>query len=104
MTTADVRDDRLAWLAIRDDLDRRSRRNPLAALLTVTGNTGGGDPLGNRWSEIRTTRMALYWSAVTDVTERLNEAERRTLRRTGAVPGWFLAAVLRRYAQLQRGT
>jgi hypothetical protein len=101
MAVPKVRDERLCWLAVRDDLERRSRRRPGVALWW----------LGNRvawwWSrwiprevhDARETpvrrRMADYAFAVQAAARRLDPDERRVLRTTGQVPAWFLDEVER---------
>jgi hypothetical protein len=105
MAPPKVRDERLAWLAVRDELTRRSRCGPLTFLRRVFGNMApttrglGTDvtvPSANR-------HMRRYSFAVYDVAQRLDAGEREVLRATGRVPDWFLGAVTKRYRQLRGG-
>lgn len=93
-----VSDDKLAWLAVEERLDWIGRRAPLGAVVASIAPPGSGDAR----SAVHSTRMSLYQIAVTDMVARLRPAERRALRTAGAVPAWFLPAVLRRYAELRR--
>jgi hypothetical protein len=109
-----VTDERLAWLAVRDELERESRRLGLRGwLLAVLTGGGGGLPSASasragptvgraRWRERTSERMGDYALAVDDVAQQLSDDERRVLRATGQVPDWFLEAVRDRYASLHR--
>ncbi|GIH16940.1 hypothetical protein [Rugosimonospora africana] len=98
---AKVRDERLAWLAVRDRLNRRSRRRSvlgrLFGNLTPTG-TGFGTDLSR--GSVK-SRMMRYSFAVDDVAQRLTPEERQALRATGQVPDWFLGAVEKRFRELR---
>jgi hypothetical protein len=98
---AKVRDERLAWLAVRDQLSRRSRRRSvlgrLLGNLTPTG-TGFGTDLSR--GSVK-SRMMRYSFAVEDVAQRLTPEERQVLRTTGRVPDWFLGAVEKRFRELR---
>lgn len=98
---AKVRDERLAWLAVRDQLNRRSRRRSvlgrLLGNLTPTG-TGFGTDLTR--GSVK-SRMMRYSFAVEDVAQRLSPQERQVLRATGEVPDWFLDAVEKRFGELR---
>jgi hypothetical protein len=98
MFPAPISDDRLAWTALQERLDRIGRRAPLGAVIASIAPPGAGDAR----SAVHSTRMSLYHIAVTDMVAQLRPAERRALRHRGAVPAWFLPAVLRRYAELRR--
>lgn len=96
MATPKLRDERLAWLAVRDQLRRAAGRSPLAIVANVLDHLrpGRGLSAAPSGSEVRTnSRMRRYAVAVDLVSTRLNGDERHTLRETGAVPPWFLAAV-----------
>jgi hypothetical protein len=109
-----VTDERLAWLAVRDELARESRRLGLRGwLLAVLTGGGGALPSASasragptvgraRWRERTSERMGDYALAVDDVAQRLSDEERRVLRASGQVPDWFLDAVHRRYQALHR--
>jgi hypothetical protein len=98
---ARARDERLAWLAIRDQLERRSRRRSLLRRLVgnfvPTGRGLGSDVTGGSIKG----RMMRYSFAVDDVAQRLSPEERQVLRGTGQLPEWFLEAVERRYRELR---
>jgi hypothetical protein len=104
MAHAKVRDERLAWLAVRDELARRSRNRPLTFLRRIFGNmspTSKG--FGVDTTAPATSRRMRRWSfAVHDVAQRLDTQERHVLRTTGQVPDWFMDAVRQRYRQLRR--
>ena len=102
MGVAKVRDERLCWLAVRDELARRSRNRPGTLLRRFIGNLLptrrglGGDVTGGSVK----ARMARYSIAVHEVAQRLDPPERQVLRSTGRVPDWFLDAVERRSREL----
>jgi hypothetical protein len=100
-----LRDERLAWLAIEDQLKRASRRGPFGPLLTLLGSAGG---MGWSYSNGRVTthtgggigrsigsgRMVRYSIACDEQAKRLTAEERQILRTRGHVPPWFLDTVL----------
>jgi hypothetical protein len=102
-------DERLAWLAVRDELARKARRGGLLGRLLagVSGRrhviTRDGKVIdtGNRSQAQLSDKMGDYAFAVDDVAQRLSTPERRTLRSTGAVPPWFLDHVEQRYAEIR---
>lgn len=106
MTVPKLRDDRLCWLAVRDQLYRRASRNPLMLLAYVVSrrpryigtNARGAklvsDAVGaGAGQDIKTGKMQTYAMAAYEVSERLTADERQVLRTTGQVPSWFLGAV-----------
>jgi hypothetical protein len=101
-----VRDERLCWLAVRDELARRSRRGALWFVLTLATGTlgmfGGGHAAETRrgWAS---SRLAGYAFAVDAAASKLTAEERRVLRATGQVPRWFLAEVDRLHKAERRG-
>jgi len=93
VTPPRLRDERLCWLAVRAELQRLVRRRRMLDTLL----TGGFAPkLTREWESQRLSRYAV---AVDRVVPRLSAAEREDLRRTGRVPDWFLAAVLREHRE-----
>ena len=104
-----VRIGRLCWLAIRDQLARRGRKNPLLTVFRVgslawvplRGRVAGPDTdwLG---ADPVSGRMRSFAFAVYDVSRQLSAAERQELRRTGKVPDWFVRTVYRRRRELRR--
>ena len=96
-----LRDDRLAWLAVRDRLRRRSRRRGPVGWVVVLATFGiwlaverGGR--GGR-------RMAAYSVAVDHVAGYLNDDERARLRIGNILPPWFLFEVERAARRVRRG-
>jgi hypothetical protein len=100
-----VRDERLAWLAVRDELERYSRSRPMTFVMRIMGNMAPTrQGLGtDATAGVTTGRMRRWSFAVHDVAQRLDAEERRVLRTTGRVPDWFLDAVRKRYRELRRG-
>jgi hypothetical protein len=107
MTVPKLRDDRLCWLAVRDQLSRRAQRGPLMVLAYIAGRRRryiGTNPAGEKLvssavgqqagKDIASGKMRAYSLAVYEVSERLSPEERQVLRTTGQVPNWFLGAVL----------
>jgi hypothetical protein len=105
MAPPKVRDERLAWLAVRDELARRSRNRPLTFVRRIFGNlTPTSKGFGHDTTAPVTGRRMRRWSvAVHEVAQRLDAGERDVLRTTGRVPDWFLDAVRQRYRQLRGG-
>lgn len=105
MAQAKVRDERLAWLAVRDELARRSRNRPLTFVRRIFGNLAPTTKgFGHDTTAPVTSRRMRRWSvAVHEVAQRLDAGEREVLRATGRVPDWFLDAIGERYRQLRGG-
>jgi hypothetical protein len=104
-----VRIERLCWLAVRERLARGGRDNPVLAVFRV--RSGARNPIYDRPGmpardslgfDLTSGRMASFGFAVYDVAQELSVEERQVLRRTGAVPDWFLPAVYRRRRELRR--
>ncbi|GIG62366.1 hypothetical protein Lfu02_67380 [Longispora fulva] len=89
-------DERLAWLAMRDYCDEKSRRTGIMGFLSRIQTPGANN-------ERRSAKMMDYGLAVDDVARDLTPAERAELRRTGMLPGWFVESVEARYAEIVRG-
>jgi hypothetical protein len=84
------RDERLAWLAVRDELSKRvHRRRMWDTVFTL----GLAPEITRSWESERLSRYSLK---VDRLAQKLNQDERRVLRETGQAPAWFLIAVLRR--------
>ena len=100
-------DERLAWLAVRDQLSRKAgRARLLSRLLGGRGARYRKDGVlldsGGRDNEIIGEKMRDYALAVDDVAQRLTSDERRILRATGKVPEWFLDDVEREVVEIRR--
>lgn len=116
VTVPKLRDDRLCWLAVRDQLHRRARRNPVMFLAYVVGrhpryigtNAAGERLVSNAFGQgasqdIARGKMQRYAIAAYEVSARLNPDERQALRATGQVPTWFLPAVLDQAKTIRKG-
>ena len=100
-----VNDDRLCWLAIRDELGKSSRRLGVFGWITVLGGGRGGSGAalgGSARRDAASDRMADFAIAVDEASNQLSHEERLHLRSTGDVPDWFLADVQRRAAAIQK--
>ncbi|WP_457028343.1 hypothetical protein [Kitasatospora sp. P5_F3] len=99
-------DERLCWLAVRDHLGRKSRRTGFAGLLQVVGTVLGSGLAARIGGDMRrdgtAQKMGHYAFAVDAAADRLTADERRQLRATGEVPGWFLADVEQRAAERRK--
>lgn len=115
MTAPRPRDEHLAWLAVRDELVRSTRRSVRGILRTVLGGrnraatrgaltnmqvrssarsiSSTGPDLGDIFVKPSSPEMIRYSLAVHEQAAKLTEPERQVLRATGRVPDWFLTAV-----------
>jgi hypothetical protein len=95
MTVPKLSDDRLYWLAVRDQLNRRAHRGPLMVLAYIAGRRRryiGANPqeeelvssaVGQQaGQELVNGKMRAYSLVVYEVSERLSPEERQTLRTT----------------------
>jgi hypothetical protein len=91
MTQEKLTDERLCWLAVRDQLRDQSERSS-------SGGVFGLFSLGRarRIREKADELMHEYAFAVDDASRELKPEERHILRQTGQVPAWFLPDVERR--------
>jgi vancomycin permeability regulator SanA len=96
---AKVRDERLCWLAVRDRLERRSRRMGILGWLTVLGSFGLSLFAGR---SLPGARMRRYSVAVDHVAGFLDDDERASLHQVGSVPPWFLYEVRRAARAVRR--
>lgn len=85
---------RLAWLAAKSELERRSSPWWAVPLRIVTGRKRLGTRFANElgkeaWSET----MASYAFPVDRVAGRLSPDEEVALRESGTLPSWFFGAV-----------
>jgi hypothetical protein len=104
-----VRIERLCWLAVRNQLARRERRNPVMPAWWVRSMARAGRGSCRslpdaEWlsADLTSKRVASFGFAVYDVAQELSVAERQVLRSTGKVPDWFLPAVHRRRREMRR--
>jgi hypothetical protein len=95
-----VRDERLAWLAVRDRLARRSQRLGVMGWVAMV-STFGFAKHGTR--QVPANRMKAYSVAVDRAAEFLTPEERAVLRSAGTVPTWFLPEVERLARAVRRG-
>lgn len=96
-----LRDDRLAWLAVRDRLRSRSKRRGALSWIGVLATLGiwlAVEPRGRGGR-----RMAAYSVAVDHVTGYLNDDERARLRTGNSLPPWFLFEIERAARRVRRG-
>ncbi len=116
MTTPRMRDETLAWLAVHDELQRRSNRTFTAVVVRIFGGrsraasreavTGmrvrsssrtGLEPKSPDFENLIpksvSPHMVRYSLAVEEQAQKLTEPERVRLRTDGSVPDWFLPAV-----------
>ncbi|PBC77798.1 hypothetical protein BX265_2555 [Streptomyces sp. TLI_235] len=107
-----VTDERLCWLAVREELRKKAHKVGLFGWITalVAGAVGGrsgtaartaAGTAGDMRRDEASGRMADYAFAVDDAAGTLGADERRHLRATGEVPAWFLADVERRVAEIR---
>jgi hypothetical protein len=89
VATQRLRDERLAWLAVRDELNKRVYRRQLVATVFTLGMMPG---LTRSWASRRMTR---YGITADQLATHLSHGERQVLRASGQAPDWFLPAVLR---------
>jgi hypothetical protein len=102
-------DQRLAFLAVRPALEKRSRPawSKVLGLVTGSGRTHvwrDGMPVygGSVAGDVQSDRMQSYVLAADIVAQRLSEAERIELRKDGALPPWFLPAVEEAYQSVRK--
>lgn len=95
---------RLAWLAARRELHRRSSpwwTVPFEIVRAVAPSGGGASRTGSPGdggtpdfaAEATSDRMARYADPVDKVSERLSVDEQAALRDNGTLPDWFFDAV-----------
>jgi hypothetical protein len=91
-----LRDERLAWLSVRDELERRSQRGITVLFAFLIGSRGRSSArmAADLHAERLSAKMMRYSVAVDRLSRSLSPEERVTLRETGAVPSWFIPKVL----------
>jgi len=85
-----MRDERLCWIVVHDQLVRRSRKFGVMGWVAMICTFGLAI---HRAKKIRRNRMALYSLAVDRAAGRLNADERAVLRSDRRVPDWFMGEV-----------
>jgi len=88
-------DERLCWLAIRDEIEKKTRPSLLMRILSAGSSRYGHDEARGHQRD----HMGAYAEAVYDAARDLSADDRKMLRRNGAVPDWFLARVRELYAE-----
>jgi hypothetical protein len=112
LSRADMRIERLAWLACRDEMERRSRRwyESFARVLSARGSEVTVSRAGRMYPTVsrqmtdadRTRRLGVLEFAVDDVARRLSVSEQAELRVNGVLPSWFIGAVLKHAKAIER--
>lgn len=102
-----VTDERLCWLAVRDELGQKARKRGVfgwLSLLAAGGRNGrnGARMAGDMRREASSGKMQHYAFAVDEAATALGPDERKHLRSTGEVPGWFAADVERRVVEIRK--
>jgi len=93
VTTPRLSDERLAWLAVRDDLRKRSKSGSYLIIILrilLLRPPARVDPDQDATSK----RMRRYAVVVDDLSRQLSKDDRATLRATGRLPEWFLPKVI----------
>jgi len=112
LSRADMRIERLAWLACRDEMERRSRRwyETLARVLSARGSEMTVSRAGRIYPTVtrqvtdadQTRRLGVLEFAVDDVAQSLSVSEQAELRTNGLLPPWFVGAVLKHAKAVER--
>jgi hypothetical protein len=92
MTEVRLTDERLAWLAVRDQVQRETAPSTLMRILGAMTSSRGS----HEARELAGDKRSAYAFAVDDLARELKPEERRILRETGMIPVWFLPEVRRR--------
>jgi hypothetical protein len=96
-------DQRLCWLAVRDELWRRPpnriARTGFGEVQSLVARIVTRIYRPYRYRELHSDRMADLALIVDDLSTRLAAQERDVLRRTGRVPDWFVSSVRDAYEQ-----
>jgi hypothetical protein len=99
-------DERLCWLAVRDQLwrgsDASTARTGFGEIVTSIGRLFHRILMPGEAADMRSDRMARMSLVVDDLAARLSPAERQVLRETGAAPDWFLPTVHATYVERYR--
>ena len=96
---ATATDERLAWLAMREYVNKRAQPSILMRLLGAGSTLDHGyytDRVSIPRSEARemaSMKHQQYAFAVDDASRELTPQERAVLRSTGRLPDWFIARV-----------
>jgi hypothetical protein len=85
-----MRDERLCWVVVHDQLERRARRFGVMGWIGMIFTFGLGI---HQVKKVRRNRMALYSLAVDRAAGNLNPQERTVLRSERRVPDWFMGEV-----------
>ena|SRR5215217_3168827 len=96
-------DERLAWLAVRDYVNKRTRPSIFLRILGSAANldnhySSGRTPEPPREAQgLASAKAQSYAFAVDDAARELSHEELVMLRSTGHVPDWFIARVEQLY-------
>jgi hypothetical protein len=101
-------DERLCWLAVKPQLDKKAGKLGLSGWLSAlaggrAAGRGGAAAArlgGDLGRDKRSDKLGDYAIAVDEAAQRLSREERTRLRATGQVPDWFLAEVESRAKEL----
>jgi len=98
MAEASLQDERLAWLAIRDELRETCTKLPGLKLIRIFGglNRSQTSHLARRAlsEDLAELQMTKYALAADELVREFTYEERQILRKTGRVPEWYFPTVL----------
>ncbi len=92
MATPQLTDERLAWLAVRDEVQELCKPAAVVRILRVIIRRRAVDR--GIQNEITDDKMRVYAIAVDELSRRLTREDRLVLRSTGKVPEWFMPTVI----------
>jgi hypothetical protein len=104
VTSPQLTDERLAWLAVRGQLKDLSQPNGVLHFFMRLGRARSSmgsvytarGPYGqvNQDADFTSRKMRTYAVAVDELSRRLTKDERAVLRESRTVPAWFMPAVI----------
>jgi hypothetical protein len=98
MAEVSLQDERLAWLAIRDELRQMCTKLPGLKLIRIFGglNRSQTSHLARRAmsDDLADRQMTKYALAADELVRKFTHEERHVLRETGQVPQWYIPTVL----------
>jgi hypothetical protein len=99
VTVPQLSDERLAWLAVRDDLRNRSKSGSYLVII-LRFLLLRPPPRDDPGQDATSKQMRRYAIVVDDLSRRLSKEDLATLRATGRVPEWFLPLVIKTEATI----